>query len=146
MVYLNYMQNKIVPGPFVDKMISTYLKIESKSYSTKATDALILLSKFTLETSSSFTINYENHLNYQSCKVTLNFRNNNYTAESGYLPMTICLLFINSWSKPLKFYSFEFLKIKYEKYKELQLRIDEEGWTNENCNEQTELDLHPDIP
>lgn len=140
------MQNKIVPGPFVNEMISKYLGIPKDHYSTKVDAALNLLAMFTNETPCSFTINFQKQLNFQSCQVTLNRSNNDYKAESGYLPMTICLLFINSWSKPLKFYSFECLKKKYERYKAIQNMIDEEGYIDELLEEESELDFHPDIP
>lgn len=109
--------NKIVPGSFVDKLIARYLMIPVKKYSTNVNSALILISRFVGETPSGFSINFMKQLNSQHCRVTLFRHDKNYMAESGYLPMTICLLFINSWCDGLKHYSFEFLKLRWEQAK-----------------------------
>lgn len=137
--------NKIVQGPFLDCLISDYLKIPYKNYSTNASEALILLSKLVDDTPSGFSINFIKQLNSQNCKVSLFRRNINYEAESGYLPMSICLLFINSWSKHLRFYSFEFLKLQWEKYQIIQLK-ENEGL--ELTDEEIDLsgEFHSDFP
>jgi hypothetical protein len=137
--------NEIVPGPFVDKLISKYLNLSRKKYSTNASDAFILLSKFVSQNPCGFNIDFKKQLNFQFCKVTLNTFNNDYQAEDGYLPMAICLLFINSWAKPLKHYSYEFLKLHYDKYLDIQKRIEEFGY-NDIPDEDFEYELHPDIP
>lgn len=137
--------NKIAPGAYVDKMISAYLQIPKKKYSTNAKSALELISKFVNEEPSGFSIQFQKQLNSQSCKVTLNRRSIDYYAEGGYLPMTICLLFINSWSKPLKFYSFEFLKLQHGKYKILQELANEYGYDSLSDEQNEILNMHPDI-
>lgn len=141
------MENKIVPGSFVDKLLSDYLNIPQKKYSTDIKEGLLLLDKFVeINRYFAFNIDFKKQLNSQNCKITLNMNDIDYEAEGGYISITICLLFINSWSKHLKFYSFECLKKKYERYKAIQNMIEEEGFTDELLDEETELDLHPDIP
>lgn len=118
--------NKIIPGPFVDKLISDYLKIPKKKYSTNANSAMSLLARYANAAPCHFSINFNKQLNTQNCEVTLSNGRDNYHAKDGYLPMTICLLFINSWCEGLKNYSFEFFKMKWENAKNLDLQI---NWT-----------------
>lgn len=118
------MENKIVPGPFVDKLISDYLKIPKKKYSTIASSAMSLLARYANATPCHFSINFNKQLNTQNCEVTLSNGRNNYHAKDGYLPMTICLLFINSWCEGLKNYSFEFFKMKWEKAKHIKIVLE----------------------
>jgi hypothetical protein len=131
------MKNEIKPGPFVDKLIAKYLNLSRKKYSTNASSAFILLSKFVDQNPCGFNIDFKKQLNFQFCKVTLNTYNKDYEASDGYLPMAICLLFINSWAKPLKYYNYEFLKAEYELYKQ---SLESEEVID------LEDELHPDIP
>ena len=136
---------RIEPGPFVDKLVSKYLGVKRKKYSTNANSAMTLLSQFINDTPCGFSISFQKQLNSQSCKVTLNKWNTDYEASGGYLPMTICLLFINSWSKNLRYYSYEFLKLKYELYSELTSE-DDYNWASLTDEQEDILNLHPDIP
>jgi hypothetical protein len=139
--------NKIVPGPFVDKIITNYLGVKRKKYSTNANSALTLLAMFTDETPCGFNIIFSKQLNYQSCMVSLNRRSTDYYAEDGYLPMAICLLTINSLAKPLKYYSHEFLKLKYKTYLKAIKKENYEGFYEDFTEEEKDaLNIHPDIP
>lgn len=139
--------NKIEPGPFLNTLISTYLRIKAKDYSTNTAHAFSLMSEFMDQIPSSFNIDFKKHSNFQSCKISLDRMGTNYSSESGYFPMAVCLLFINSWCKPLKFYSYEFLKIHYEKHLEIEKRIEEFGFNDDMVDEYYDQEpLHPDIP
>jgi hypothetical protein len=139
------MVKNIEPGPFVDKLIAQYLNLSRKKYSTNAASALVLLSKFVGETPSGFNIEFKKQINMQYCKVTLNRQNQDYEAVDGYLPMAICLLFINSWAKPLKLYSYEFLEMRYEHYLEAKEKEDKGEFLTED-DEEVLSTLHYDIP
>ena len=142
-------RSNIEPGPFVDKLVAKYLGVKRKKYSTNANSAMTLLSQFINETPCGFSISFQKQLNSQSCKVTLNKWNMDYEASGGYLPMTICLLFINSWAKNLRHYSYEFLKLKYKVYLKATEKREELGYYEDDNFTDEELDalnLHPDIP
>lgn len=135
---------RIEPGRFVDRLVAKYLNIPVKKYSTSAKESLILLSKLIDRTPSGFSINFMKQINSQHCKITLFSDQRSYSADSGYLPMGICLLFINSWVEPLRNYNLTFLKMQYEKHLYIQERIDKYGFES-LTEEEEEFHLHPDI-
>lgn len=136
---------RIEPGPFVDKLVAKYLNIPVRKYSTNAKEALVLLSKLIDRTPSGFSINFLKQINSQSCKITLFSNQRSYTSDSGYLPMGICLLLINSWCEPLRNYNLTFLRMQYEKHLFIQDKIDEYGYDSLTAEEE-DFHLHPDIP
>ena len=143
------MENKIVAGPFLNNLISDYLKIPRAMYSTDIRDAMTLLNRLVgHQDSCSMEISFKKSPNTQNVKITMNSNDRNYEVEGGHIPTTICLLFVNSWSKHLRYYSnVEHLKLERAKVQEIEEKLHEYDYDYELTDEEVEITqrYHPDF-
>lgn len=105
--------NKIVPGPFLDGIISKVLLGPSHfQYSTNIHHAMLLLDRKMNQKVIHWSITCEKQLNFQLFTCTIN----EFKASSGYLSMAICLAILEPILSSFKGKNFKELKEKYNKY------------------------------
>lgn len=105
--------NKIVPGPFLDGIISKFLLGPSHfKYSTNIHHAILLLDRNMNQSVIHWSIACEKQLNFQLFTCTIS----GFKASSGYLSMAICLAILGPILSSFKGKNFKELKEKCNKY------------------------------